>query len=226
MNQPGKPITPIRVFIIDDHPIVRESIAAIISQQPDMVVSGSASSKRDVYAAFTLHAPDVAIVDVALADSHGLELIQDLRTQFEDSRFVVFSMYDERLYAERAVKSGAHGYVMKSQSAKMLVQAVRMASTNDYYLSKSMLSMILRQMGPHHVAEPSGPSISNLTTRELEVFQMIGQGQDASKIADRLALSRKTVETYRRRIKEKLDLDSLTELLHHAMRWTDSQSRS
>lgn len=226
MNQPGKPIDPIRVFVIDDHPIVRESIASLIAEQPDMVVSGTAGTKKEVYDGFALSAPDVAIVDVALSDSHGLELIQDLRAQFDDARFVVFSMYDERLYAERAVKSGAHGYVMKNQSVKMLVQAVRMANANDYYLSKSMLSTILRQMGPNQTIPESGSPVANLTTRELEVFQMIGQGQDASKIADRLALSRKTVETYRRRIKEKLELDSLTELLHHAVRWTDSQSRT
>ncbi|MCB0717837.1 MAG: response regulator transcription factor [Bacteroidetes bacterium] len=214
----------IAVLIIDDHPIVRESLSRIIAAQSDMRVAGAVGSRKEAYEVVATANPDVVVIDVALADAHGLDLVRDFRTQFEDIRFVVFSMYDERLYAERAIQNGAHGYVMKSQPTELLLQAIRLAATNDYFVSKPVLSRILRKMGPGSSVSDAASPITSLTDRELEVYQLIGQGQDASTIADRLSLSRKTVETYRRRIKEKLELESLTALMQHAMRWTDSQS--
>jgi len=225
MNAPHTMGDRIRVLIIDDHPIVRDSLARLIASQTDMTVSGAVGSKKEAYDVIDEAGPDVVVIDVALADAHGLDLVRDLRAQYEDIRFVVFSMYDERLYAERAIQNGAHGYVMKNQPTELLLQAIRAGAANDYFVSKPVLSRILRKMGPgSNVSEAASP-ITSLTDRELEVYQLIGQGQDATTIADRLSLSRKTVETYRRRIKEKLELDSLTALMQHAMRWTDSQSR-
>jgi DNA-binding NarL/FixJ family response regulator len=215
----------IKVLVIDDHPIVRNSVTSLITGQLDMSVVGAADTKASVYSLLEKEVPDVVIIDISLSDSHGLELIGDIHSQYEEIRFVVFSMYDERVYAERAVSCGAHGYVMKSQPAETLIQAVRMANNDEYFLSKPMLSRILQRMGPASGGMKVTSPISSLTLRELEVYQMLGLGKDATHIADKLSLSRKTVETYRRRIKDKLELESLTALTHHAVRWTEGQSQ-
>ena len=217
----------IRVLIIDDHPIVRDSLSRLVNGQADMVVVGAAGNASEAHAAVRTQRPDVIVLDIALADAHGLELLQNLLGPETATRAVVFSMYDDRTYAERAIRSGAHGYVMKSSPTQSLLDAIRSARRSEYFLSTPVLSRILRSLskGGSVVTNEDQP-FANLTDRELEVYQLLGHGMHVTGIAEQLNLSRKTVETYRRRIREKLELDSITELLQHAIQWTHTQSRT
>jgi DNA-binding NarL/FixJ family response regulator len=164
----------------------------------------------------------VAIVDISLNDAHGLDLVQNVRAQYPEVRVVVFSMYDENVYAERAIRAGAAGYLMKSEPTKNIVEAIRSAHEGEVYLSRKMSSRILNKVAMGRTAEPSF-AIDELTDREMAVFQMLGQGYSVQEIQDRLSLSRKTIETYRRRAKEKLGFETVSELLQYAVQWTYGQ---
>jgi DNA-binding NarL/FixJ family response regulator len=190
-----------------------------------MVVLGTAGTASEAHAAVRRGMPDVIVLDIALADAHGLELLQNLLGPDTSTRAVVFSMYDDRTYAERAIRSGAHGYVMKSAPTQSLLDAIRSARRSEFHLSAPVLSRILRSMSKGAVTHADQP-FANLTDRELEVYQLLGHGMHVAGIAEQLNLSRKTVETYRRRIREKLELDSITELLQHAIQWTHTQSHT
>jgi DNA-binding NarL/FixJ family response regulator len=220
----GAAFEPIRVLIVDDHPVVRDSLSRLIEAEADMTVVGVAGTADETYSAFRKFNPDIVILDIALADAHGLDLLQNLLAEDPDPGAVVFSMYDERTYAERAIRAGARGYVMKSAPTRSILDAIRTTHRGDYYLSPPVLSRILRSLSKSDVAAQDRP-FANLTDRELEVYQLLGQGLDLPAIARQLSLGRKTVETYRRRIKEKLELDSMNELLQHAIQWTHAQSR-
>lgn len=214
----------IRVLVVDDHPVIRDSLSRLIDAEADMTVVATAGNVDDTYTAFRKHKPDVLILDIALADVHGLDLLQNILAEDPDPAAVIFSMYDERTYAERAIRSGARGYVMKSAPTRAILDAIRTTHRGDYYLSAPVLSRILRSMSKGDTGGADSP-FANLTDRELEVYQLLGQGLDLPTIARQLSLGRKTVETYRRRIKEKLELGSINELLQHAIRWTQTQSR-
>jgi epoxide hydrolase len=168
--------------------------------------------------------PDVAVVDISLEDAHGLDLVHNIRSLHPDVQVVVFSMYDETVYAERAIRAGAVGYLMKSESTRSVVDAIRSAIRGEIYLSKATSSRILHKMVRGNQRQPSFP-IDDLKDREMAVFQMLGQGFSVREIEDKLNLSRKTVETYRRRVKEKLGFETVAELLQFAVQWTYGQSR-
>jgi len=218
-------VNPVRVLVIDDHPIVCESLARMIDAEGDLEVVGTASKVDEAHRLFRKTKPDVLVVDIALADAHGLELLQNLLAEDDRPAAIVYSMYDERTYAERAIRSGALGYVMKNAPTRAILDAIRKASRGEYYLSTPVLNRILRSMSRVNSASDDSP-FANLTDRELEVYQLLGQGLDILTIAQQLNLGRKTVETYRRRIKEKLELDTINELLQHAIQWTHTQSRT
>jgi DNA-binding NarL/FixJ family response regulator len=212
----------IRVYMVDDHPAIREAIRDTIEATIDMEICGESSNSDEAFRDIEELQPDVAIVDISLNDAHGLDLVQNVRSQYPDVRLVVFSMYDENVYAERAIRAGASGYLMKSEPTKNIVEAIRSAHEGEVYLSRKMSSRILNKVAMGRTSEPSF-AIDELTDREMAVFQMLGQGYSVQEIQDRLSLSRKTIETYRRRAKEKLGFDTVSELLQYAVQWTYGQ---
>ena len=212
----------IRVYLVDDHPAIREAIRDTIEGTIDMEICGETSSSDEAFREIEELRPDVAIVDISLNDAHGLDLVQNVRSQYPDVRMIVFSMYDENVYAERAIRAGAAGYLMKSEPTKNIIEAVRSAHEGEVYLSRKMSSRILNKVAMGRTSEPSF-AIDELTDREMAVFQMLGQGYSVQEIQDRLSLSRKTIETYRRRAKEKLGFETVSELLQYAVQWTYGQ---
>ena len=215
----------IRVVVVDDHPAIREALADTVDQKMGMTIAGQASSAGQAFEVINDEEPHVAIVDISLEDAHGINLIQDLRVQHPDLRIIIFSMFDENVYAERAIRAGASGYVMKSAPTQAVIDAIRDAARGDIYLSRRMASRILSKVAsPGSNSAGPGFAIDELTDREMEVFQMLGEGATVDDIAERLNLSRKTVETYRRRAKEKLGLDSVSELLQYAIQWRHGQA--
>lgn len=213
------------VLVVDDHPAIREALGDAIRSAPGLTFAGGAASAGEAFSLLERTAPEVAIIDVALGDADGLDLIQNLRAQFPDLRVVVFSMYDELIYAERAIRAGAAGYVMKNSSTTTIIEAIRCVLRGDIFLSRHMASRMLTRIASPGRARPEHHAVLDvLTDRELSVVQMMGQGYTVEKVAQRLHLSRKTVETYRRRAKEKMGFHSVTELLQFAVRWTYGQS--
>ncbi len=208
-----------QVFVVDDHPAIREALAASINSKLDMRMIGESETARQALRQIDRHAPDVVVVDISLDDAHGLDLVEELRSRFDDLRIIVFSMYDESVYAERAIRAGASGYVMKSEPTENVVEAIQAVSEGDVYLSQRMSSRILSKViRQEDYAFRS--ATEQLTDRELTVFKKLGEGVSVRDIAAELDLSRKTVETYRRRAKEKLGFDSVDELLQYAVQWT------
>jgi len=213
----------IGVYPIDDHPAIRDAIRDRIEGVIDVEVCGETGSSETAVQEIGEIRPEVIVVDISLEDGHGLELIKTLGTRYPEVQSVVFSMYDEKVYAERALRAGASGYLMKSDATDALVDAIRSAHDGDVYLSKKMTSRILGKVGGR---KGEGPSfrIDELTDREMSVFQTLGQGYSIEEIQDRLSLARKTVETYRRRAKDKLGFETVSELLRYAVQWTYGQS--
>lgn len=212
----------IRVLVVDDHPAIRDAIKDTISSKMDLEVVGEAESGYEAFHVIEKKSPHVAIVDISLKDGHGLDLVQNIRIQYPEIHVVVFSMYDESVYAERAIRAGASSYLMKSESTQTVVDAIRTVTRGEIYLSRKMASRILSKVAVGRSSSP-GFAIDELTDREMSVFQMLGQGNSVEEITDRLALSRKTVETYRRRAKEKLGFETVAELLQYAVQWTHAQ---
>ena len=208
-----------RVLIVDDHPVVREGLALRISRQPDLQVCGEAADIAEAMRAVEATNPDVAIVDIALRTGNGIDLIKRLKTRHESVRILVWSMYNESLYAERAMRAGAMGFINKEHATDQIITAIRRVLDGKVYLSESMADRLLnRAIGRNGESAESSP-VESLSDRELEVFQCIGQGLDTQQVAQRMHVSPKTVETYRARIKEKLNLSSGTELIRLAVQW-------
>ena len=212
----------IRVVVVDDHPAIREAIADIISDKMGIELVGQASTADEAFQLVEKLQPDVAIIDISLEDAHGLDLVQNIKAQYPNVQVVVFSMYDESVYAERAIRAGASGYLMKSEPTQSVVEAIRSVMQGEVYLSRRMASRMLSKIATGRSSSP-GFAIDQLTDREMAVFQMLGEGFSVQEITHRLNLSRKTVETYRRRVKEKLDFDTVAELLQYAVQWRYGQ---
>lgn len=225
MSSPQSPTNHIRTYVVDDHPAIREAIRDTIEATIDMDLCGESGSSEEAFRDIEELKPDVAIVDISLDDAHGLDLVRNVRAQYPDVRILVFSMYDEHVYAERAIRAGALGYLMKSEPTQNIITAIRRVHEGDVYLSDNMSSRISNEAAAGRTSEPSF-AIDELTDREMAVFQMLGQGYNVEEIQDRLSLSRKTIETHRRRAKEKLGFETVSELLQYAVRWTDGQSTS
>ena len=210
----------IRVLLVDDHPMVREWLSTLLRQTPQIDVVGTAANTRDGLAGIRAETPHVAIVDLALQRSSGLDLIKDLADQLPDVRVIVFSMHEEIFYVERAVRAGARGYVTKRESTECIVEAVREVASGQFYASRPILTRLTERMmhtGSHDAA------IEALSDRELEVFRLLGSGISTRRIAAELSLSIKTVQAYCARIKEKLGLEDAIELVRHAVRWVDQR---
>lgn len=215
--------TKTRVFLVDDHPLVREWLANLIDHQPDMMVCGEAESAGQALATIGDTLPDVAILDVSLDGRSGIELIKDLRLQVPQVMILVLSMHDEELYAPRALRAGAKGYIMKSEATQKVVLAIRRIQEGRTYVSDRMAS-ILAERAVTQPANASVSPVSLLSDRELEVFALLGRGRATRHIAETLHVSAKTVQAYCARIKEKLGVSTSTELLREAIRWAEEES--
>jgi len=217
-NKPSDPTAPKRkVFLVDDHPIVRQGLAQLINNEPDLIVVGQGEDAYQSLRAVRETQPDLVLVDVSLKDSDGIELLKELKSQSPDIPALVVSMHDESLYAERALRAGAGGYVMKQEAPQTLLAAIRAVLSGQVYVSSKMGATLLQAMVAGRKRE-GGLPMDRLTDRELEVFRMIGAGTSVKMIADKLCLSVKTVEAHREHIKEKLKIKSSAELLRFAIR--------
>ena len=208
-----------RILIVDDHPVVREGLAMRISRHADLEVCGNAD---DVAAALQLVAttnPDVAIIDIALKTGNGIDLIKRIKARNDSVRMLVWSMYNETLYAERALRAGAMGYINKEHATDKIIEAIRRVLDGKVYLSEPMADQILHRAVGRGSERVERSPVEGLSDRELEVFQLIGQGLDTHQVAEKMRLSAKTVETYRARIKEKLNLSSGPELIRRSVQW-------
>jgi DNA-binding NarL/FixJ family response regulator len=217
--QRSKAKTRARVLIVDDHPAVREALALRISRQPDLEVCGEAADIVDALPLIGTTRPDVAVVDISLKSGSGIELIKRIKDRDDRVRIVVWSMHSESLYAQRALRAGALGYVNKDQATEVIVEAIRRVAEGKVWLSDSMTERFLQQSVGVKSQQTMRTPVDLLADRELEVFSLIGEGMKTSDIADRLHLSIKTVETYRDRIRHKLDLQNGAELSRTATQW-------
>jgi DNA-binding NarL/FixJ family response regulator len=208
-----------RILIVDDHPIVREHLKSLIEQQKDLEVCASVSDAAEAMKAVAAVSPDLAIVDLSLRETHGLDLIKDLVLHHPEVPILVLSMHDELLFADRVLAAGARGYITKQEATSRIMIAIRKVLGGDVYVSDQMAGRILHRAVDGEEQKP-GSSLSQLTDRELQVFQLTGHGLTTREIAKQLHVDVKTVETYRMRIKEKLHLGSATALLQYAVQWT------
>jgi len=209
------------VFIVDDHPLVREGLTNLINGQSDLAVCGEAKDSAEAIDGITKERPDVAIIDISLTNESGLELIKNLVKQFPQVAVVVISMHDEALYAERALRAGARGYVMKHETSKSVLASIRRVLEGDIYVSERIVNRMALRLSSARRPLAASP-VERLSDRELEIFQLLGQGRTPSEIARDLNLSLKTVQAYCARAKEKFGVTSLTELLRAAIRWDDA----
>jgi DNA-binding NarL/FixJ family response regulator len=207
-----------RILIVDDHPLFREGLGQMIDRNPDLVVCGEAADAAEALKAITELKPDLVLVDITLGGSNGLDLIKIIKEKYDDLPVLVVSMHEESLYAERALRAGAMGYVMKHEPAKTVRTAITKVLGGDIYLSERMSTSMLAKLMRGKNEPPVSP-VEKLSDRELEVFQMLGQGKGTRQIAEELNLSIATINSFRNRIKEKLQLKSATELMLHAIHW-------
>jgi DNA-binding NarL/FixJ family response regulator len=207
-----------RILIVDDHPLMREGLAARIAPQSDMEVCGEAASVSEALAQVKATSPDLVIVDIGLADSHGIDLIKDVKTRFPSVKMLVVSAYDESLYAERTLRAGAHGYINKREVQEKVVDAMRTVLDGQRYLSSRMTQRLVGQAIGSKDSTESDP-IQRLSNRELEVFQLIGQGKTTGTIARQLHLSVHTIDSHREKIRHKLGVKNSAELMQRAVQW-------
>jgi DNA-binding NarL/FixJ family response regulator len=210
-----------RVFIVDDHPLVREGLGNLINGQDDLIVCGEAEDSVQAIAGIIQARPDVALIDISLKNESGLELVKDLGKQCPFVALIVLSMHDEALYAERALRAGARGYVMKRETSKSVLGSIRRVLEGGVYVSERVVNRMANRLRSSRAAAVSSP-VERLSDRELEIFRLLGQGRTPSQIAGDLNLSLKTIQAYCARAKEKFGVTSLTELLRAAIRWEDA----
>jgi len=201
---------------VDDHPIVRERLAELIGQEPDLHVCAEAEDSHQALKAVEAFLPDLAIVDITLKDTYGIELIKQLKERHPKLPILVLSMHDESLYGERALRAGAMGYLTKQEATKKVVTAIRRILEGEIFVSDKMAATILRKVAGGASTEGGSP-VDVLSNREMEVFQLLGEGLGVRKIADNLFISVKTVEAHREHIKQKMNFKSSSELLRYAI---------
>ena len=215
------PVAPARVFVVDDHPLVRESLVALISRQPDLCVRGQAGDSATAFAAMLREPVDIAVVDISLPGESGLELIKKLQTLSPVPRTLVLSMHDEAFYAERALRAGAMGYVMKQETTEKVIMAIREILQGRPYVSSELAIQFARKYVGVKAASTLSP-IGKLSDRELDVFRLVGLGYETKRIALDLHISMKTVQAHCASIKEKLVLANANELIREAVRWSET----
>ena len=207
-----------RILIVDDHPLFREGLRQMIDRNASLVVCGQAPDVSGAMRAVAELKPDLVVVDISLEGGNGIDLIKSLKAKYDELPILVISMHDESLYAERALRAGALGFVMKNESARTVKAAIFKVLGGDIFLSEKMSTSVLAKLMRGKPEHPVSP-IEQLSDRELEVFQMMGEGKPTRQIAEELDLTIPTIHSFRNRIKEKLDLKNSTEMMLHAMQW-------
>jgi DNA-binding NarL/FixJ family response regulator len=210
-----------RIFIVDDHPLVREGLTNLINGQNDLVVCGEAENSPQAIQGIDRTRPDIALIDISLTNESGLELVKQLVRQFPEVALIILSMHDEGLYAERALRAGARGYVMKHETSKSVLASIRRVLEGGIYVSEKIVNRMATKLTSSREQLANSP-VERLSDRELEIFRLLGQGRTTSQIAADLNLSPKTVQAYCARAKGKFGVTSLTELLRAAIRWDDA----
>jgi DNA-binding NarL/FixJ family response regulator len=208
-----------RVLLVDDHPIVRQGLALLIDREPDLSVCGEADGAHTAFRAITTLRPDIVVLDISLNGPDGLDVLKEIRLKSASMPVLMLSMHDESIYAERAMRAGANGYIMKQEATEKVLVAIRRILQGEVYLSDRLTNTMLQQYMRGTSSQKKSPLV-NLTDRELEVFRLIGEGHGTRQIADELHLSVKTIESYQAHIKEKLALRNARELVQHAIEWT------
>ena len=208
----------IRVLVIDQHPAIGDAFSSLLKRTPDMIYCGQTTSASETYDHIKIAKPDVVIISLSLEDAYGLDLCMQLVSQYPNLQILVFSQYEERIFAERAIEAGAMGYIMKRSDMENVLDGIRSVMRNETYLSAAMTARLLNKITKGPAAIKQQP-MDLLTHRELAVLLMMGEGASPQDMADRLKLDRKTVETHRRRVKEKLEFESVSALLHFATQW-------
>jgi DNA-binding NarL/FixJ family response regulator len=214
-----------RIFLVDDHPLVREWLTNLIQQQPDLVVCGESEDAPNALREISAARPDVVIVDISLKLGSGIELIKNLKASHPGIAVIVLSMHDERLYAERALRAGARGYIMKCETAKKVIAAILRVLSGNIYISESLTELFAGKFLDGRLLMGGSP-VEQLSDRELEVFQLLGKGYETRQIAEILKVGMKSVQGYCARIKEKLKLTNAAELLREAVRWQEKPPAS
>jgi len=211
------------VMIVDDHPIMREGLAAVINAQPDLEVSAQAATEQEALVLAAQRQPEVVILDLSLSETSGITLLNKLRRQLPAARLLIFSMHDEHLHAEKCLQAGAHGYLMKNQSAEVLIGAIRTLVGGDLFVSKHMRTRLLRGLMQGQTAQSSSnptPTPTLLTRTEWLVLELIGMGFSSRNIADKLKRSIKTISAHRANIQHKLGLPDNAALMHYAIQYS------
>ncbi|MDA0836160.1 MAG: response regulator transcription factor [Planctomycetota bacterium] len=218
------PVAPVetkrsRIFILDDHPILRQGLMLLVNQQPDLVICGEAEDAATTFSSIEKSLPDLLIVDISLKGTNGITFMKRCLAKYPDLPILILSMHDESLYAERALRAGARGYIMKKEATENLLEAIRVILNSGVYISKSVMSR-MEEDALEPGQRPKGP-LERLSSRELEVLEHIGRGRKTRLIANDLGLSIKTVEAHREHIKAKLKIDSANQLLRYATQWAE-----
>jgi DNA-binding NarL/FixJ family response regulator len=211
-----------RILLVDDHPFMRAGLGQLIDRQPDLVVCGEAGNPVEAFQQLARTPPDLVLTDLTMPGRGGLEFIKDLRAAHAEVAILVITMHDEGVYAERVLRAGARGYVMKEEASDKIMTAIRRVLTGEVYLSESVAARMLSKFVDGRPEQGSSP-VERLSDRELEVFELIGRGLGTSQIADKLHRSIKTIEAHRANIKRKLQLRTSSELLRTAMQWVQAQ---
>jgi DNA-binding NarL/FixJ family response regulator len=209
-----------RLLILDDHPMMREGLAQLINNEPDLMVCGGAGTGKEGLDLVGKLKPDLFLADISLPDKNGLDVIKDIQALHPGVSVLVISMHDESLYAERVLRAGARGYIMKQEGGKKLMEAIRRVLDGKIYVSEKISANILESLS---AGRNEGRPLENLTDREFEVLQLLGQGKSTREIAEQNHLSPKTVEAHRANIKRKLNLKTGPELVRYAVRWVETQ---
>jgi len=211
-----------KILIVEDHPLVRKGLAQLIDQEQDVVVCGEAESSMEALQACKVQQPELAIIDLSLKESSGLELIKTFQSLYPNIKILVLSMHDEHIYAQRCIQSGARGYITKLEASEKVLEAIRHILNGRIYLSEDMSTTLLSNMSKTKSPSKTSP-IEQLSDRELEVFELIGNGLSTHEIADQLHLSIKTIETYRAHLKDKLNLKNASQLIQAAVSWFEKE---
>jgi len=217
--KPRKPAATTRILVVDDHPLVRERLAEILSRESDLGVCAQAEDRSGAIEAIKSAGPDLVIVDLTLKHSDGLELIKDIRARWPKLKILVVSMHDESLYAERVIRAGAKGYITKQEATRNILLAVRKVLSGGIYLNEKAATQLIGRLADANKGTVVTPA-DILADRELQVFELTGHGLSIRQIGERLHIAQKTVETYRARIREKLNLKDANELLQAAISWS------
>ena len=211
-----------KVLVVDDHPMMRQGLTQLINFEPDLIVCGEAENAHQALAAVGTLKPDLVLADITMPGKNGLEFIKDVHAMYPGTAVLAVSMHDESIYAERVLRAGGRGYIMKQEGGKKLMHAIRQVLNGEIYVSEKMAAKILEIFSGRRATSSQSP-VEQLTDREFEVFQLIGQGRGTREIAGHLHLSVKTIEVHRLHIKTKLKILTAPELIRSAVRWVETQ---